>query len=129
MILCIQRFSHEEKWLRINQSTGIPFISRLLVKGSRVRPISSTGPADLRDLVPDLAVTPAQKSRDLLYREAAHEHVAQLGQLRIRPFPAGVPARWFLSLGPLRIDDERANQPEERISLGTLRPPKEIVGF
>jgi hypothetical protein len=41
MILCIQRFSHEEKWLRINQSTGIPFISRLLVKGSRVRPISS----------------------------------------------------------------------------------------
>ena len=36
---------------------------------------------------------PAQAVRYLLYREAAHEHVTQLVQLRIRPFPAGVRVR------------------------------------
>jgi hypothetical protein len=50
----------------------------------------TAGPAYFDDLVLDIAVIPAQKSRDLLHRKAAHEHVAKLGQLRIRPFPCGV---------------------------------------
>jgi hypothetical protein len=41
----------------------------------------AAGPAHLRNLVSNFAVIPAQKSRDLRYREAAHKHVAQLGQL------------------------------------------------
>ena len=62
------------------------------------------GSAYLHDLVPDLAVVPAQKSRDLLYREAAHKHVAQLGQLRVRPFPFRVRGRLFVrNSGVLRI--------------------------
>jgi hypothetical protein len=71
-------------------------------------------------------VIPAQKSRDLLYQEAAQEHLTQLLQLGIRPFPPGDHAR---SLGPLWIDDERADHAEERLSLGTLRPANEIVDF
>jgi hypothetical protein len=73
----------------------------------------TAGPPDLRNLVPDLAVIPAQKSRDLLDREAAHEHIAQLGQLRIRPFPFRVHGRLFvLNGGALRIDDRGPNNAE-----------------
>ena len=38
------------------------------------------------DLIPDLAVISARKSRDLIHGEAAHQHGAQLGQLCVRPF-------------------------------------------
>src|SRR4051812_46987769 len=68
----------------------------------------SAGPARVRNLFADLALVPAQNSRDLLYREAAQEQVAQLGQLRIRPFFLGawrsVPYR-----GAWRIDDRGPN--------------------
>jgi hypothetical protein len=91
---------------------------------------SPASPPHLRNFIPDLAVIPTQKSRDLLYREPAHKHVAQLGQLRIRPFSSGVHGwRFVLNPGPLRIDDERADHPEERISLRVLWPAKEIGDF
>jgi hypothetical protein len=38
----------------------------------------AAGPAYLNDDVLDVAVISSQKTRDLLYREAAYEHVAQL---------------------------------------------------
>jgi hypothetical protein len=56
----------------------------------------SAGPAHVRNLFAHLALVPAQNSRDLLYREAAQEQVAQLGQLRIRPLPDGVHWRRFV---------------------------------
>ena len=52
--------------------------------GSVLYPVS---PADLDDFVLDIPMIPAQTARDFLYWEAAHEHVAQLGNLRIGPFP------------------------------------------
>ena len=87
------------------------------------------GPAYLRDLVSDLDLVPPKTKRDFRNREAAQEHVAQLLQLRIRPFVAGAHAWWFLSLGPLRMDDKCADHPEKRFSLGTLRPAKKLVDF
>src|SRR5205814_6518812 len=73
----------------------------------------TAGPADLYDFVLDFRVIPTQQSRDLLYREAAHKHVAQFGQLRIGPFPPGVRGRRFvLNLGPLLIDDRGPNDAE-----------------
>jgi hypothetical protein len=60
-----------------------------------------------------LPVIPAQNPRDLFYREAAHQHVAQLGQLRLGPFPFGVHGRLFvLSRGALRINDRGPNDAE-----------------
>jgi hypothetical protein len=61
----------------------------------------------------DFAVISTQNSRDLFYRQAAHEHVAQLDQVRIGPFPLGVRAWWFvLNCGALRIDDRGPNDAE-----------------
>jgi hypothetical protein len=68
-------------------------------------------------------VASAQKSRDLLYREAAHKHVAQLGQLRVRPFPFRVSGRLFvLNSGALRIDYRGANDAESSFLFGMRRP-------
>jgi hypothetical protein len=86
----------------------------------------TAGPPHIRYFIPYLTVIPAQKSRDLLYREPA----PQLGQLRIRPFSSGVHGwRFILNLGPLWIDDRGTDHPEKRISLGTLRPAEKIVDF
>ena len=52
----------------------------------------TAGPAYFDDFVLDVVVIPAQKTRDLLDREAAHEHVAQLVQLRIPTIPSSRPA-------------------------------------
>jgi hypothetical protein len=58
-------------------------------------------------------MVPAQKSCDLLNREAKHKHVAQLGQLRVRPFPFRVRGRLFvINSGALRIDDRGPNDAE-----------------
>jgi hypothetical protein len=65
----------------------------ILLSGDTAAPVLSAGPAHLGDFVSDVAMIPAQTTRDLLNREAAHEHVAQLVQLLIRPFPAGVLGR------------------------------------
>jgi hypothetical protein len=61
------------------------------------------GPAHLGDLVADIAVIPAQPPRDLVYRDAANEHLAQCVHLRIRPLSAGIHGQRFV--GPLRIED------------------------
>ena len=85
-------------------------------------------PAHLRNLVSQLAAIPAQKARDLLDREAAQEHIAQLTQFRIRPLFAGSDGRLFvlgLGLGRLRIEDQCANQAQKRISFRILRPAEE----
>ena len=52
----------------------------------------TAGPAYFDDFVLNVVVIPAQKTRDLLDREAAHEHVAQLVQLRIPTIPSSRPA-------------------------------------
>jgi hypothetical protein len=63
----------------------------------------AAGPSYLDDLVLDIAVIPAQKTRDLLYREAAYEHVAQLDQLHIRTFFGGAVGRPVVaSVGQMR---------------------------
>jgi hypothetical protein len=41
----------------------------------------------------------AQKRRDLLYGQAAHEQVAKLKQFRIRPLPAGVHVSSIVDIG------------------------------
>jgi hypothetical protein len=73
----------------------------------------SAGPAYFRNLSPDVAVVPAQNSRDLLYREVAYKQLAQLGQVRIGPFPPGVRGRRVvLNRGAVRIDDRGPNEAE-----------------
>jgi hypothetical protein len=68
--------------------------------------VNSAGPPHLSDFVSDLGFIPAQAVRDLFNREPAHEHIAQLDQLPLRPFPAGVHGRRFIvRLGPSRIED------------------------
>jgi hypothetical protein len=75
-------------------------------------------------------VIPAQKSRDLLHRKAAHEHVAKLGQLRIRPFPCGVHGRRFgVSVSALWIEHQGTNQAQERDLFGTSRAAEERTDF
>jgi len=74
-------------------------------------------------------VIPAQKLRDLLYREAAHEQVAQPGQLRIRPFSASFRGRFVPNLGPLRIDDQGADPAEESLLFGMGWPAQEVADF
>src|SRR5262249_36691712 len=76
--------------------------------GARVTPDSRlpAGPPRLRNLVADIAMIPAQTSRDFLYRDAAHEHLAQPLHLRIRPLYAGIHGqRFVICLGPPRIED------------------------
>jgi hypothetical protein len=90
----------------------------------------SAGPAHLRNFVPDLAVVPAQNSRDLLYREAAQEQVAQLGQLRIGPFPPGVRGRRFvLNRGAVGIDDGGPNDAKESRLFGMRWPADALDGM
>ena len=73
---------------------------------------------------------PAQKSRDLLHRKAAHEHVAKVGQLRIQPFPCGVHGRRFgVSVGALWIEHQGTNQAQERDLFGTSRAAEERTDF
>lgn len=73
---------------------------------------------------------PAQKSRDLLHRKAAHEHVAKLGQLRIRPFPCGVHGRGFgVSVSALWIEHQGTDQAQERDLFGTSRAAEERTDF
>jgi len=75
-------------------------------------------------------VIPAQKSSDLLHRKAAHEHVAKLGQLRIRPFPCSVHGRRFgVSVGALWIEHQGTNQAQERDLFGTSRAAEERTDF
>ena len=74
----------------------------------------------------DLAVIPAQTTRDFLYREPAHEHFPQLVQLPTRPFPAGVPGRRFtIRLSPMRIEDRGTYQSQQRFVLGISRTAEE----
>ena len=81
--------------------------------GSHLKNSLPAGPPHLRKFISDLPVIPAQNPRDLFYREAAHQHVAQLGQLRLGPFPFGVHGRLFvLSRGALRINDRGPNDAE-----------------
>ena len=78
----------------------------------------------------DFAVIPAQKAGDLLHWEAANEHVAQLVQLLIRPFPAGVHGRRFIvRLGPPWIKDRGTYQAQQRFVLGISRAPEECAEF
>jgi hypothetical protein len=73
----------------------------------------TAGPAYFDDFVSDFTVVPTQKSRDLLYREAAHKQVTQLGQLCIGPFPPGVRRRQLvLNRGAVRIDDRGPDDAE-----------------
>ncbi|HEX3412386.1 MAG TPA: hypothetical protein VHT00_11750 [Stellaceae bacterium] len=82
--------------------SALTVITLPLLHGSPLR----AGPTHVRNLFPDLAAVPAQNLRDLLYREAAHKQVAQLGQLRIGPFPPGIRGRRVvLNRGAVRIDD------------------------
>ena len=71
---------------------------------------------------------PVQKPRDLLYREAAQEQVAQLVQLRIRPFPLHG-RRLVVCAGRLRIEDRGADPAEERILFGISRAAEECAEF
>ena len=64
---------------RENRSDGIS------LSGDPAAPVLSAGPAHLGDFVSDVAMIPAQTTRDLLNREAAQEHVAQLFQVRLGP--------------------------------------------
>jgi hypothetical protein len=61
------------------------------------------GPPHLSDFVADLDFIPAQPPRDLVYRDATNEHLAQRVHLRIRPLSAG--QRFVICLGPPRIED------------------------
>lgn len=71
-----------------------------------------------------------QTARDLLYREAAQEHLAQLGQLRIRPFPFRVHDRLFvLNRGALWIDDRGPNDAEESFLFAMGWPAQEVADF
>ena len=97
---------------------------------SAAEPRLPARPPYLNDLVPDISVIPPEKLRDLLYREAAHEHVTQLVQLRIRPFPDGVHGRWFVArLRALRTEDRGANQAKERVLFGISRAAEERAHF
>ena len=90
----------------------------------------TAGRTDLDDLVSDFAVIPTQKLGDLLDRETAYEHIAQLAQLRIRPFPPSVRSWGFVfNLGALWIDDEGADDPEECIPLGISWLAEELAYF
>jgi len=87
---------------------GLPILEnlgRFRHGGSKALP---AGPAYLDDFVLHIAVIPAQKSGDLLYREATNQHVAQLDQFRIRPLFGGVLI--ILGVGPARASDRGANQ-------------------
>jgi hypothetical protein len=85
--------------------------NRILLGDDPTAPVLPTGPSHLGHLVSDVAMIPAQTTRDLVHRVAAHEHVAQLVQLPVRPLSAGVLGRLFvLRLGPVRIEDGCANQ-------------------
>jgi hypothetical protein len=75
-----------------------------------------------------VVVIPAQKTRDLLDREAAHEHVAQLVQLRIRPFPL-YGRRFGVRAGRLWIEDRGADQAQQRFVLGISWPAEEMHRF
>src|ERR1700730_11646118 len=50
-----------------------PFRGGAGPKARRQSNLLPAGPAHLGDLVPDLALISARRTRDLLYREAAHE--------------------------------------------------------
>jgi len=96
--------------------------------------IISTGltasPAYLGHLLSDIAVIPAQKSRDLIYRQAMHEHVAQLKHFLIRPFLGDVRARRLgISVGALRIEDQGADPSQERVLFGISWPVEERPDF
>ena len=88
----------------------------------------TAGPAYFDDFVLDVVVIPAQKTRDLLDREAAHEHVAQLVQLRIRPFPL-YGRRFGVRAGRLWIEDRGADQAQQRFVLGISWPAEECTDF
>ena len=88
----------------------------------------TAGPAYFDDFVLDVVVIPAQKTRDLLDREAAHEHVAQLVQLRIRPFPLHG-RRFVVRADRLRIEDRGADQAQQRFVLGISWPAEECTDF
>src|ERR1700746_489712 len=93
----------------------------ILLSGDSAEPVLPAGPAPLRAFVSALAMIPAQPTRDLLNREAAHEHVAQLVQLPIRPFPADVLGRLDFSHGSLRIQERGTDHAQQRFVLGILR--------
>jgi hypothetical protein len=63
-------------------ATGGPG-GRYLLSGDPAEPILSAGPAHLGDFVSDVAVIPAQPTRDLVHRDATNEHLAQRVHLRI----------------------------------------------
>jgi hypothetical protein len=108
----------------------------LLVAENAAWPVSTRWPqsrltaclAYFYDFVLDVVVIPAQKTRDLLDREAAHEHVAQLVQLRIRPFPL-YGRRFVVRAGRLRIEDRGADQAQQRFVLGISWPAEECTDF
>jgi hypothetical protein len=91
---------------------------------------AAAGPPYLRDFVPDLAVIPAQTMCDFLDREAANEHVAQLAQRWLRPFPGDRDARHFgVSVGGVTIEHRGANQAQERVLFGMRWPAQECADF
>jgi hypothetical protein len=70
----------------------------------------------------NVPVIAPQTVPNLLNREAAHEQVAQLVQLPIRPFPPGVHGRRLIvRLGPERIEDRGPYQAQQRFALGISR--------
>jgi hypothetical protein len=98
--------------------------------GVRPAPGLTAFPPYLDHLVSDVAMIPAQPTCDLLNREAAHEHVTQLVQLLIRPFPAGVLGRRLdVSHGPLRIQDRGTDQAQKRFVLRISRAAEERAEF
>jgi hypothetical protein len=89
---------------------------------------STAGPAFFDDFVLYIATISVQKLRDLLYREAAHEHVAQRGQVRIGPFPLGVRAgRFVLNRGVPRIDDRGPNDASRAFCSGCGGPLRKVA--
>ena len=106
----------------VEDSGSVPRFSAELVLPARQ--------AHLGDLVADLAVIPAQTTRDFLYREPAHEHFPQLAQLPIRPFRAGDHGHPFtIRLGPARIEDRGTDQAQKRFVLGISRAAEECAEF
>jgi len=77
-----------------------------LISGDSAEPVLPAGPAHLGDFISDVAMIPAQTTRDLVHRDATNEHLAQRVHLRIRPLSAGIHGqRFVICRGPARIED------------------------
>ena len=76
-------FVHGTLFRRISERLGPNLGPARHLRYCPYAPRLPAGPTHLRHLVPDLAVIPAQPTRDFLYRDAANEHLAQGFHLRI----------------------------------------------